>query len=285
MALGKFVNVDGNHGKTIMPFPFDSHWNKNVLQFAGMSVADRIDQIKHELSEDERHAIETVALVCSGGTRDNSSFLDFLRWWAAGNHNYETFVECVIVFKLRRGQSAFATKFFNEALDTGNLSYSFNTKVRSVDSVGNRAHVETANGARFVARRLVCTVPLNVLDNIRFDPPLDDMKSAAVALKHVNQCAKVHAEVKDPELRSWSGIHYPNNKLMFGVADGTTPSGNTHVVFFGCEQNHLHAEEDIEETLKAVKDFYPMDVDRLVKHASLPTGHGTNSVTGLSQLV
>jgi monoamine oxidase len=259
------VDVDGNRGKTVMPFPFDSHWNKDILKFANMSVADRIGQIRHQLSEDERHVIEAVAMVCSGGTRDNSAFLDFLRWWAVSNHDYETFMESVMGFKLKCGQSSFALKFLHESLQTGNLSYSFNTAVSHIDSSGDTVEVRVKDGRRFLARRVVSTIPLNVLAKVTFNPPLDPAKVEASALKHVNQCAKVHAEVKDPEMRSWSGVTYPNNKLVLGAGDGTTPSGNTHIVFFGCEENHLQADENIEETLQAVKEFAPMDVERLVR--------------------
>lgn len=255
-----------------MPFPFGVHWDEQVLKFAHMSVADRVAQIKDQLSDDERLVIETVSLVCSGGTLENTAFLDFLRWWAASNHDYETFMASAMGFKLQCGQSEFATQFFREAVDTGNLSYSFSTVVSSVDSSGQDVAVTTSNGRRFSAKRVICTVPLNVLNKVQFNPPLDTAKTEAATLKHVNHCCKVHAEIKDPEMRSWIGFKYPANKLIMGAADGTTPSGNTHVVFFGSSQNQLHAEEDVDDTLKAVKEFAPadMDVQRLVSsHPSL----------------
>lgn len=287
-AVEKFVNVDGNLGKTVMPFPFDAHWNKDVLQYADMSVADRIEQLKTELSDDERNAVEALVLVCSGGTRDNSSFLDFLRWWAAGGHNFSTLWDTLIVFKLKCGQSGFAIRFFNEALATGNLSYSFSTTVSRVDSSQNIVRVRSSDGQEFHAKRLICTVPLNVLNKVQFEPPLDPAKTEASRLKHVNQCCKVHAEVKDPEMRSWDGITYPHNRLLLGTADGTTPAGNTHCVFFGCYANHLHADESIDETLKAINEFAPMEVERLVSaqcfarcfHSALLIGSGRSPITG-----
>lgn len=254
-----------------MPFPFNASWNTDVGQYANLSVADRIAQIDHDLSRDERSAIEAFVLLCSGGTRDNSAFLDFLRWWAAGNYDYRTLLDTIIVFKLKCGQSGFATRFFNEAIGTGNLSYSFNTTVTRIDSSqaqgpgpGAVVQIQTKDGRKYLARRVICTVPLNVLNKVEFSPPLEQAKQEAATLKHVNQCVKVHAEVKDPEMRSWSGVTYPHNKLVIGVADGTTPAGNTHCVFFGCHANHIHADENIDETLKAVKEFAPMDVERLV---------------------
>lgn len=270
-----------------MPFPFNAYWNKDVLKYADMSIADRIEQIKHDLTEEERNVIEALVLVCSGGTRDNSSFLDFLRWWAAGNYDLETLMDTIIVFKIKSGQSAFATRFFEEASATGNLSYSFNTVVSSVDSSDSVVKVTTKDGQQFSAKRVICTVPLNVLNKVKFNPPLDQAKVEASDLKHVNQCVKLHAEIKDPEMRSWAGLTYPNNKLLLGTADGTTPSGNTHCVFFGCFQNHIHADDDVDGALKAIKEFAPDDIDieRMVGSDTRISSQLTSSFSGVPQLV
>ena len=128
-------------------------------------------------------------------------------------------METIIVFKLKCGQSSFATRFFNEALNTGSLSYSFDTVVSSVDS-SHRDHVQvrTTDGRQFLARRVICTVPLNVLCKVQFNPPLEQAKAEAAKIKHVNQIVKLHAEIKAPEMRSWSGVTYPANKLLFRVS-------------------------------------------------------------------
>lgn len=254
-----------------MPLPFDQYSNETVYSHATMSVADRLEQIKNDLTDDERNAISAVVLVCSGGTRENSSFLDFLRWWAAGNYNYPTLLETVLAIKLKCGQSAFALRFFQEAWSSRRLSYSFNTVVTQVDSSSRDiVTLDSRDGLTFRAKRVICTVPLNVLNKVRFHPSLSRAKLDAIRHKHVNQCTKLHAEIKDAEMRSWGGVTYPNNRLLLGAADGTTPSGNTHCVFFGCSENHIHAEDDIDETLKAVNAFAEMDVERLVRF-SRPT--------------
>ncbi|KAK6379392.1 hypothetical protein LTS17_006310 [Exophiala oligosperma] len=265
-ALHKFMNIDGNLGKTVMPFPFNAHWNKDVLKWADLSVADRIAQIQHDLTEDERNAIETFVLLCSCGTRDDSSFLDFLRWWAAGDYNYASVLETTIGFKLKCGQSGFAIRFFEEALESGNLSYSLDTAVSSIDSSRSIVQVRCRDGRAFLAKRVICTVPLNVLNKVQFNPPLSKAKVEAAALKHVNQCVKLHAEIKDPEMRSWGGMVYPHNKLVLGVADGLTPANNTHCVFFGIGANHINVDENIDETLKSIKEFTTVEVERLVFH-------------------
>lgn len=258
------MNIDGQLGKVVMPFPFNSNWNKSVEEYAHLSVADRICQIQHDLTSDEQAAIESFVLLCSGGTRENSSFLDFLRWWAAGGYNYASVLETTIGFKLRCGQSRFAIRFFDEALASGHLSYSFDSTVSHVDSRRELTCVQTKRGDKFRARRIVCTAPLNVLQKISFSPSLDPMKLQASTMQHVNKILKLHAEVRDPGLRSWSGMIYPDNQLVLGVGDGTTPAGNTHCVFFGLPASPLVPEDDIDGAVSAIQKFLPMDIERLV---------------------
>lgn len=258
------MNIDGQLGKTVMPFPFDAHWNKRVMEYAHLSVADRVAQIQHDLSNDEKAAIESFVLLCSGGTRENSAFLDFLRWWAAGGYNYASVLETTIGFKLKCGQSGFAIRFFDEALATGKLSYSFDSIATHIDSTKDVTKIKTKDGREFLAKRVICTAPLNVLNKIQFRPPLDPAKTEASTIQHVNQIVKLHAEVKDPELRSWGGMVYPDNKLVLGVADGTTPAGNTHCVFFGLPADPIHPDEDVDGALEAIQKFSPMNIARLV---------------------
>lgn len=267
-ALLKFVNIDGDHGKKVMPQPHDEFHNPEAATFDTLSVADRVKQIEHDLSPDERTALLSFVLLCSCGTPENSSFYEFLHWWALCNHSYQYCIEYLIKYKFRGGQSSFAIKFFDEALSTGNLSYAFSSPVASVNN--NEAagvRITTRDGRTFAAARLISTIPLNILNTVAFSPPLATGKRAAADVGHVNKCAKVHAEVRNPELRSWTGVTYPHNKLLYSIADGTTPAGNTHLVAFGGDYNRLTPEKDIEETKEAVRNMAEnVDIHRLVFH-------------------
>ena len=71
----------------------------------------------------------------------------------------------------------------------------------------------TRDGRQYTGSRLVSTIPLNVLNTVTFDPPLDAQRAAAMGIGHMNQCVKVHAEVSNKDMRSWTGISYPFNRL------------------------------------------------------------------------
>ncbi|KAK0650884.1 Monoamine oxidase N [Lasiodiplodia hormozganensis] len=267
-ALEKFVNVDGASGRNIMPQPANMFYVPEARDLDSLSAQDRIDAIASSLSPSERAVLEGFVLLCSGGTLKGMSFLEFLHWWAICGYTYQGCLDYLITYKFSGGQSSFAINFFREALYTKRLSYAFNSPIQSVNDMGNKAEVTTRDGRTYQAARIICTVPLNVLSTVSFNPPLPDGKLAAIGVGHVNQCVKVHAEVADKNMRSWTGVTYPSNKLIYAIGDGTTPAGNTHIVAFGSHQYHMQPEEKLDETFAAVKALAPgkMDVQRLVFH-------------------
>lgn len=267
-ALAKFVNVDGEMGRKIMPFPHNVFHVPGAIGYDRMSALERLQSIESSLSSNERVMLESFVLMASCGTLESTSFLEFLHWWALCGYSYRGCMDSLISYKFKGGQSTFAIKFFREALSTGNLSYTFNTPVSSVKDAGNIVTLTTREGYQFKASRLVSTIPLNVLGSIDFEPHLDSQRMSAISTGHVNQCVKVHAEVSSKEMRSWTGISYPFNKLMYAIGDGITPAGNTHIVCFGGFHNHIHPEEDLTGTRKAVEELAPgnMNLKRLVSN-------------------
>ncbi|KPM41887.1 Monoamine oxidase N [Neonectria ditissima] len=265
-GLCKLINVDGEFGKKIMPFPHTANFTPEALAYDRISVADRIAEIKDSLTPTERLTVEAFVLLCSGGTLETTSFLEFLHWWALSEYSYDGCIKYLVKYKFRGGQSTFAVRFFREALATGNLTYAFNSPVASVDDGQDGVTVTTRDGRKFTATRMISAMPLNVLNCVQFNPPLPTGKKTAADIGHVNQCIKVHAEVRNTELRSYTGISYPHNGLYYALGDGTTPAGNAHIVSFGGQHNHFNPEEDMQATLSALQGLVPMDVERVVFH-------------------
>lgn len=265
-ALKKIVNVDGNLGKDVVPFPHSAAAiEPRARKYDHMSVADRLKEIGDDLTPNERACVEAFVLLCSGGTLETTSFYEFLHWWALCEYSYEGCINYLVHYKFHKGQSSFAIRFFQEALSTGNLAYTFNSPVATIQESSDGVKVTTRDNRQFSARKMVSAIPLNVLNDVKFDPPLSPGKSKAASTGHVNQCVKVHAEVAEKDLRSMTCISYPHNSLIYGLADGTTPAGNTHIVAFGGTHNHFHPEDSVKHTIAAFKGFSPMTVQRLVR--------------------
>ncbi|EWZ99672.1 Monoamine oxidase N [Fusarium oxysporum f. sp. narcissi] len=265
-GLEKLVNIDGQGGREALVFPHSANLGPTAAKYDRMSIAERLAEIQNDLTPNERICLEAFVLLCSGGTLETTSFYEFLHWWALSGYTYQGCIEYLVKYKFKGGQSSFSIRFFKEALASGNLTYSFNTPVASVKSGPAGVEVTARSGQKFRALKMISAMPLNILNDVHFDPPLMPGKKAAADIGHVNQCTKVHAEVSDRDLRSMTSISYPHNKLSYGFGDGTTPAGNTHIVAFGGQHNHFHPEEDIEKTKAAFQGFAPMDIKRLVFH-------------------
>ncbi|EDU44588.1 monoamine oxidase N [Pyrenophora tritici-repentis Pt-1C-BFP] len=261
-ALEKFTNIDGVYGRKVIPLPCSTFKNPESSSLDLISAQDRIKEIANTLTPQERTVLEASILLASGGTLETTSFHEFMHWWAMCGYTYAGWMERLITWKFRDGQSAFAQRFFEEALATRRLSYAFNTPIKNIHDTGSSVKVTTRKGRTYRALRTISTVPLNVLSSITFDSPLSAGKQAAIALGHVNQTTKVHAEIANPELRSWTSVNYPDNKLNCAIGNGTTPAGNTHIVCFGGQHNHMDLEADIDVTKRAVSSlFNPIQYD------------------------
>lgn len=108
-----------------------------------------------------------------------AGFFDVLRWWALGGDTMGGLYETGEEFEIPTGQSSFARCFFDEALQTQNLVYSFNTPVRTIEDKGNQVVVNNT----WTAKRLTCAVPLNVLRDVSFEPALDVAWLAATPMQ------------------------------------------------------------------------------------------------------
>lgn len=266
-SLSKLVNVDESFGRKVVPFPHTGVLSPEARRYDHMSIADRLAEIKNDLTLNERLCVEAFVLLCSGGTLETTSFYEFLHWWALCGYSYEGCVNHLIKYKFRGGQSSFAIRFFQEALATGNFTYVFSRPVASIKDRRGTVQVTTRDGQTFEAAKMISAIPLNVLGDVTFDPPFTQGRRTAARIGHVNQTVKVHAEISDRDLRSFTGISYPHNGLIYGFGDGETPVGNTHVVAFGGQHNHFHPEDNIDYTIAAFQGFTPMNVERLVSQS------------------
>lgn len=266
--MKKFVNVDGQYGRKIVPMAHNSQSNPEFARYDAMSFKDRFDEIAHELTLVERSTFEGFLTITSGGALEESSFFEMLRWWALSCYDMTQFMQMGLTYKLRRGQSSLARSIFDEALASKKLTYAFKSPIKRVVDHRSFVQIDSRTGGSWRASRVVCTVPLNVLHSINFSPPLLPGKAEASKLGHANHVSKVHVECANPELRTLSATAYPHNKLTYIFGDGTTPAGNTHLVSFGnsLPGTHLQPEEDPQETVSAFQTFAPMDVKRVVFH-------------------
>jgi hypothetical protein len=134
-----------------------------------------------------------------------------------------------------------------------------------VEDSGTLVKATTLSETKWLAKRLVSTIPLNVLSQVQFNPPLPPKKLAATQKGHINFGAKVHLEAEGSDLRSWSGAAWPSKRVFACHGDGLTNAGkNTHIVCFGSNNEFAHPREDCKEFAAEVKQLMPMQINKVV---------------------
>lgn len=248
-----------------MPYPHDPHFNPEAKQWENISAAQRIEQVRAKLNELELYTLQSFVAAISGNDMNATGFFDVLRWWALSGYSTQGLNDYTETYKIPEGQSRFARTMFDEALATGNLKYAFDTLITSINDSSKAVEVTSTSGQKWSARRLISTIPLNILDRIQFNPPLSPAKLAAHSIQHIGIGAKVHMEVKGTNLRTWSAAAWPDSRVFSGRGDGITPSGNTHLVFFAANKQGLNAQEDAQDMVAEAKKLHEMDIKKVVR--------------------
>jgi hypothetical protein len=262
-----YFNVDGQMGRAVMPYPQMPFYNKDVLQFDSLTAFERLDQIRDQLSALEASALEAYLLLMSGGTPQNTGFLDMLHWWALCNYKSDGLGNYEVAFKLKCGTTGLAMRILEDGLKSGNLTTKFSSPVKKISESNSRVTITTDDGNKYTSSMTVSTIPLNVLKSISFSPPLSGKKATAIGEGHVGLHSKVHFEARGTDLRSWSGYSYPGHGLLYAYGDDTTPASNTHIVSFGASSVPLHPEDSIEKTKAALLDMRKdIQIDRILFH-------------------
>ncbi|CAG9978449.1 unnamed protein product [Clonostachys byssicola] len=265
-AFEIFCDVDGNGGRRIIPYPHDPHFKPEAKQWENISAAQRIDQVRAKLSELELYTLQGFVAAISGNDMNNTGFFDILRWWALSGYSTQGLYDYTETYKIPEGQSRFARTMFDEALATGNLKYAFDTLITSIKDTSVTVEATSTSGKSWSARRLISTIPLNILNRIQFQPPLSPAKSAAHSIPHIGIGAKVHMEVQGTNLRTWSAAAWPDSRIFSGRGDGITPAGNTHLVFFAGNQKGLNAQEDARHMAAEAKKLHEMEIQKVIWH-------------------
>ncbi|KAJ5661149.1 flavin-containing amine oxidase [Penicillium longicatenatum] len=270
---GLFCNVDGVRATAAMPYPFDSMYNREVMeQVDRLSCKDRLDAIRGQLTEDEAVMLEAILHQMGGGPLDKMGLLDAVRWWALGGWAGTGINDIGLRYRLRNGQSSLAKRIFDHALGTGKLSYVFSSPIAHISQdMKGVVSVTSRAGTTWKARHVICTIPLNVLGDISFSPQLSIRKQQAFREGSTNHCNKVHFDVAGEGMVAWTNMTWPGKGVICAIADNCTPAGDTHLVAFGPAPtlvNGIQLKDGIEGVTRALEHVLPEGqvIKRVVYH-------------------
>lgn len=191
-----------------------------------ISIRTKLDELS--LSAEQTELLDGMWALNFNGHPENSAWTQGLRWAALAGGSWQLLFEACAYYKLATG-----TKGLLEAIagDAASADFRLGVAVIRVEHSEMGAEVALADDSVLRARHVIVTLPLNVLNDIEFSPPLHPTKAAASAEGQASTGVKFWARVKGelPNFVALSSGAYP---LNYAQAEYRV-DGDTIVVGFG----------------------------------------------------
>ncbi|KAF4552156.1 Monoamine oxidase N-like protein [Elsinoe fawcettii] len=231
-----FFTIDGLTARDLMPFPHSSvrTAHSEWCKYDAMSIKDRLDEMKRPSQELE--LIEAHLKSFGSCPNDQGSYTDALRWYALGSYSVHTMYEATGCFKFGKGGT---TALAGYILDDFAGDQLFDCVVESLVQHNGEVTIGLKSRPSITATYVVCTIPLNCLSDINFQPPLELLRQEALRDGHTNRGAKIHFKIAKQEPDAWFANTSDDTECDFifsfsdhnGTADANQKS--TYCIGFG----------------------------------------------------
>lgn len=156
------------------------------------SVQDKLDEL--DLPAEQYRANEAAWVGHLNAPLEDAAFTSALRWTAATAGSWHLMHEASAVFRLASGTSS----LIEEIVADTDADIRLSTEVHRVEHDSTGAVVSTTCGNRIKARRVVLTLPQNLLGELDVAPSLRAEKRIASEEKTASKGVKVWIRVRGP---------------------------------------------------------------------------------------
>jgi monoamine oxidase len=165
---------------------------ENLAEADQYNLQEMLDKL--DLSEDERNANEAAWVGHFNAPLNQCAYVNALRWTAGSSGHWHLMHEASAIYRLKNGNDTLVTAI---AEDT-NADIRLNTPVTAVRHHTDGVTVSYGEGQEIQAKKVVITLPQNILHKLDVQPALSDGKLAASREKTASQGVKAWIRVKGP---------------------------------------------------------------------------------------
>ncbi|MDE2494327.1 MAG: FAD-dependent oxidoreductase [Alphaproteobacteria bacterium] len=244
-AMTKFCDVDGQNGRTVFPRPYEPFFSKAIFEYDGMSLQDRLDQMKFAPLERDLVAAE-LAINCHNDPKQGG-FLDQLKWWSLGDFDFGRLFDKLALYKIAAGPDALARAI----IEDGKAEVRLSTPVTSVTTSDRVSTITTEGGLSFTARAVVVAVPLNVVSSIKFSPALSHARLFASTNANTCDGTKCYIKIKQ-KIGNWLGQGPYPYPISLAWTDSNLDDGTIIVAFGPPHKMDINDDRDVEKALRGL---------------------------------
>lgn len=237
-----------------------------IRDLDALSIQDRFDAL--DLDPEARAANESVWVGHVNAPLDQVGLSSALRWVAATGGHWQLMHEASATYRVVDGMRGFADAVAADIPGEIRLD----TTVVSVTQGGSgsdaHAIVETADGERIRARRVISTLPANAIAGIAFEPALPEAWQRLNAETVASQGTKVWLRAKGhlPRFFAYASQHHPLSVLKAEFHETDEQGDYTILVAFGPDHTRIDL-DDLAGVQAAVDAFRPgIEITEVTAH-------------------
>lgn len=179
------------NARQIWERPYDQSYSWELLVAEEpATVRERLDAA--DLTPAQRVIVESFVSTMAHTTLDKASYVEMARWYAAAGWNFFDLLDTTGRYMFKDG----TISLINAMVKDGGQKIQMSTVVAKVTQATDHVIVETEDGEILTARVMVSTIPMNVLGDVEFIPPLAKIKIQAAQERHGGEGVKIYAEVE-----------------------------------------------------------------------------------------
>lgn len=233
--------------KTYFPDPFHPFDKEaDAAAIDSYSVHDKMNQLK--ISKKEKEIFLSLWSLIFHGSPREAAYTQALRWTALSLYDWKLLLQTFSAFQLKEGTKKLAESIAGDI--KGDILFSHT--VSAVKQKDDGYEVTTMEGKVFTSSAVVCTLPLNILSNIDFQPSLSKAKQRAIAEKQTSQGVKLWVKVKNYKkpFYAMAPSDSPLNYIQFEYER----DGEAMLVCFGPDaaKIDIHSRKDVEAAVQKV---------------------------------
>jgi monoamine oxidase len=227
-----------------LPRPYEPLTLENLAEVDQYNLQEILDKL--DLSEDERNANEAAWVGHFNAPLDQCAYVNALRWTAASSGHWHLMHEASAIFRLKDGNDTLTKAIAADATADIRL----NAPVTAVRHTSGGATVTYGDEQEISARKVVITLPQNILHKLDVQPALSDGKLAASREKTASQGVKAWIRVKGPikPFFAYSAQDKPLSVIRTEFVSDT----DAVLVGFGADANRIDV-TDIEQVREAIR--------------------------------
>ncbi|BAH51451.1 putative oxidoreductase [Rhodococcus opacus B4] len=213
--------------RRVLPQPYDYFpLSDEIKSLDQISVAEKITE--QDLDPQQRALLDGMWAVNFSGDPTRAAYTQALRWCALSGGDWKLMFEACATYKLAGGTQSLLDAI---TADAPTADIRLNTTVTGIDETADGVTVTCSDGTSLHGRRVILTVPLNILGTIAVTPALGHGLSALAAEGQASSGVKVWIRVKG-DVGRFAALADSNAVLNF-VQYEYPLDGDSLIVAFG----------------------------------------------------